>query len=145
MSDDDKKSGDYEVGKYRTPTHTRWKKGQSGNPAGRKPASLSLKSAIKNELTEKIVVSDGSGRREVSKMEALAKRLVADALAGDPRKLTELLRQINIHLNEPASNDASLPASEEDAALLIEYVRRATGQALPDQKGISDEPSPDEF
>ena len=40
--DDDKPDGNYEVGYGRPPKHTRYKPGQSGNPAGTPPARTNL-------------------------------------------------------------------------------------------------------
>ena len=146
MTDSTSDDDDDRIGYGRPPKSTRWKKGQSGNPTGRRPGAPSLKTAIGDELKATILISDSSGRREVSKMEALAKRLVADALNGEPRMLIELLRQVNIHLAEPAAGDASLPASDEDAELLLDYVRRAAAaQTQTSTKGQNDGAVSDKF
>lgn len=145
MADDDGNKGDYEIGYGKPPKHTQWKPGQSGNAKGKKSDAPSFKLAIRRELEAQISITDSGERLEVSKMEALAKRLVAEALSGKPRMLTELLRQINIHLSEPAAGDASLPASDEDAALLLAYVRRATGRSDTETEGHHNGPSSDEF
>lgn len=135
---------DDDVGYKKPPKKHQWKKGQSGNPSGRKPGAPSLKNAIRSELSATVSVYDGRSRSEITKMEALAKRLVADALSGDARMLIELLRQINIHLSEPAAGEA-LPASEEDAELLLAYVRRATGLNLVDRSEDDDESPSNKF
>ena len=137
--------GDYDVGYGRTPEHTRWQKGQSGNPTGKRSGAPSFKTAIRRELEAQIAISDNGAHLEVTKMEALAKRLVAEALSGKPRMLTELLRQINIHLSDPGTGDASLPATEEDAALLLDYVRRVNGQDETANRKSENEPPSDDF
>jgi predicted phage terminase large subunit-like protein len=46
-------SGGYEVGYGRPPQHTRFKRGQSGNPRGRRPGQPNMKTAIQRVLTAK--------------------------------------------------------------------------------------------
>lgn len=118
----------YTVGYGKPPENTKFKKGQSGNPKGRAPASKSLKSALRAELSQRISITEVGKTRKVSKMEALAKRLTAQALKGDARALVELLRQINIHLHEAdVIRDDSLPAKSEDLAILAAFAKRANG------------------
>jgi len=50
----------------------RWKKGQSGNPAGRRKGSVSLAAALQRLLT-----------KEPDKLESVARTLVDAAIAGD--------------------------------------------------------------
>lgn len=57
------KSKDYEVGYGKPPKDTRFKKGRSGNPAGRKkkPLPLSLEEAIKLELNKEMTLTNKKG------------------------------------------------------------------------------------
>ena len=52
MSEDKR---DYEVGRGKPPVHTRFKKGQSGNPRGPRPKNLSA--LLLDALNEKVVVT----------------------------------------------------------------------------------------
>lgn len=47
-----KKEGEYKVGKNKPPIETQFKPGQSGNPAGKTPGSLSLLGILKKRLSE---------------------------------------------------------------------------------------------
>jgi hypothetical protein len=58
--------------KRKAPTGVRWKKGQSGNPAGRRKGSVSLAAALQRLLT-----------KEPEKLESVARTLVDAAIAGD--------------------------------------------------------------
>jgi hypothetical protein len=60
----DSESG-YKVGPGRPPLHTRFKKGQSGNPGGR--GAKSLPALLADALSETVyVTTDGRGRRSPS-------------------------------------------------------------------------------
>ena len=83
--------GGHEVGYGRPPKATQFKKGQSGNPRGRPPGAKGLKASLKREMQAKITVSEGKSRMTISKGEAVAKRVIAMALAGDLKAITKLL------------------------------------------------------
>jgi len=56
---------DYEVGRGKPPVHTRFKKGQSGNPRGPRPKNLPA--LLVEALNEKVVVTiDGERARSPS-------------------------------------------------------------------------------
>jgi Family of unknown function (DUF5681) len=56
--------GDYEVGYGRPPRHTRFVKGQSGNPRGRPPGAKNLSSLLGEALNETVIVTENGGRRK---------------------------------------------------------------------------------
>jgi hypothetical protein len=47
---------DYAVGYGRPPPHSRFKKGQSGNPWGRPPGAKNLKTVLNEALNERVIV-----------------------------------------------------------------------------------------
>jgi hypothetical protein len=59
--DEDRGSGNYPVGYGKPPLHSRFKKGQSGNPAGRRKGSLNFSSVLLATLNEKVVVNESPG------------------------------------------------------------------------------------
>jgi hypothetical protein len=69
MPPDDER--DYPVGYGKPPHHTRFVKGQSGNPRGRPPGAKNMKTLLTRALNELVVVTDNGGRRKVSKREAI--------------------------------------------------------------------------
>jgi hypothetical protein len=136
MADD---SDDDTVGYGRPPQHSQFKSGQSGNPGGRPRGSKSWKTVIEAELGMEVSLKEQGVENKVTKLEALAKRLVADALSGNSKALSELLRQVNQHLGDPtASETAELPASEDDLRLLLKYAHKAVrdhgGQEVEDDQ-----------
>jgi len=84
-------NGYYRVGRGKPPHHTRFKKGKSGNPGGRPRGSRNLNTSIMKELKEPIIVNENGRQRELTKREAMVKRLVNAALAGDRKLLPYLL------------------------------------------------------
>ena len=140
---DRKAPGDKSVGFGVPPQHSQYQPGQSGNPGGRPKGAKSLKSVLQDELAQEINLSEQGVRSKVTKMEALAKRLVGDALSGKARPLSELLRQINMHLpDSEGAEKKGLPASEDDVRLLLKYASKAVDAQLSGEE--SNDPS-DEF
>ena len=88
----DKKKQDYDVGYGKPPKHSQFKKGQSGNPKGRPKNARGVLASVKRELDSKITVREGGRQVTMSKATAMAKRIVANALQGDPKALFTLLK-----------------------------------------------------
>jgi hypothetical protein len=64
----------------------RWKKGQSGNPAGRRKGSISLAAALQRLLI-----------KEPDKLESVARTLVDAAIAGDVSAARLLFERLDGH------------------------------------------------
>jgi hypothetical protein len=79
-----KPSADSGVGFGKPPEHTKFKKGHSGNPAGRPKGSRNLKTLINRELNTTITIEQTGKKRKISRKEALVKSLVNDALRRMP-------------------------------------------------------------
>jgi hypothetical protein len=81
----DKKSG------YGTPPqHSRFKKGQSGNPKGRPKGSLNFIKKVQKALREKVVVTENGTKKTITKLEATAKQFANRLAAGDMNALKTL-------------------------------------------------------
>lgn len=90
MANDD--GDNYEVGYGRPPKHARFKKGQSGNPRGRRKRSKNLETLVQQELDTAITVKEGGCEKRITKREAIVMRIVNGALAGHPRQLEFLFK-----------------------------------------------------
>ena len=85
------RGGDYDVGYCKPPCHSRFKKGQSANPRGLPSGSKNLKTLLNEALNEPVVVTEGGGRRKISKREAIVTQLVNRSATADLRALKILL------------------------------------------------------
>jgi hypothetical protein len=74
---------DYKVGPSRPPLHTRFKKGQSGNPGGRRKKQLPA--LLADALNETVFVTIDGERRQMTKREAVVHQLVNKSTTADLR------------------------------------------------------------
>jgi hypothetical protein len=86
-----KQTGTYEIGYGRPPVAHQFKKGQSGNPKGRRKGSMSLVAEVAGELAKLVSVQENGERNRYTKLSVLAKQLVNKAAAADTRALKLLL------------------------------------------------------
>ena len=89
---------DYVVGKGKPPKHTRFKKGQSGNPRGRRRGYKNVATLFTEVLNEKVAVTENGKRKIITKLEATIKQLVNKAASGDHRAMNLLLRLADSNL-----------------------------------------------
>lgn len=82
----------YEVGFGRPPQHSRFKTGQSGNPKGRPRGSRNMKTMLRDQLDQKIQVTENGRTKTMSKREVSVRQLVDKAVKGDHKALTLLLK-----------------------------------------------------
>jgi hypothetical protein len=84
---------DYKVGYKRPPKETRWKKGQSGNPARQRPAQvLSALESIDKHLLRPIKVVENGQTRRVTTLEVILRQLLQQELEGSRRALSVRLK-----------------------------------------------------
>ena len=87
-------SENYEVGYAKPPKSTQFKKGHSGNPAGRPKAAKNLSTYLMNELAEEVRVTEGDKTVVINKQHAIIKSMIAMSLKGDARATNEILKLI---------------------------------------------------
>jgi len=79
----DRSDGTNEVGYGRTPKHTRFQKGQSSNPGGRRKGQPSIQELILREVARLVKIKIGDKIETTTQFEALVRRLWALAIQGD--------------------------------------------------------------
>ena len=123
------KAADYEVGYGKPPRHTRFAKGQSGNPRGRPPGAKNLRTLLSEALNETVIVTENGGRRKVTKRQAIITQLVNRSATADWRAikiLLDLVRDIEGR-TEPASPETA--AFSEADEKVIEQLRARFSKA----------------
>lgn len=65
------------------PKHTRWKKGQSGNPSGKATKSASIEAKLKKLAAKEIVVTENGMPVSMTKDEAMLVAVLMKAMKGD--------------------------------------------------------------
>jgi hypothetical protein len=109
---DDEDDTLYEVGYRKPPVAHRFRKGQSGNPAGSKRKrgknrrAKSLRAELIDELSQSIAVTEGGRRRRVPRQTALVKKIIVDALSGDAKARTQLIQLASKAESNPETEDA---------------------------------------
>lgn len=83
---------DVTVGYKRPPRHSRFRRGQSGNPRGREKGVRNFATDVKATLKAPVALTEKGKTRRVSTQEALLLRLKEKALKGDPRALDHIIR-----------------------------------------------------
>ena len=128
-------SDDHGVGYKKPPERTRFKKGQSGNPKGRPKGSRNFRTALVEELSTTIPVTENGKRRKLAKRNVIAKQIVNAALAGDAKILKHIINADKAdeeRQSAAASQEFSIgPEDEKVIKGMIDRVLLAHGHAVP--------------
>jgi hypothetical protein len=115
---------DDRVGYGKPPRHSRFRKGQSGNPKGRPKGTRNLKTDLLEELQATVLVTEGVTKRRLSKQRAVLKSLTAKAINGDVRAVNTLLSLMARLLDLEGLDTADNPITADDAEILKAFERR---------------------
>jgi Family of unknown function (DUF5681) len=110
--------GDYAVGYGKPPQHTRFVKGQSGNPRGRPPGAKNMKTLLSKALNELVVVTEPGGRRKVSKREAIVTQLVNRSAKGDYKAIQILLGMLRDIEGDTDTHSSDAAFTEADQQII---------------------------
>ena len=116
----------YAVGYGKPPRHTRFQKGVSGNPRGKKKGHKGLKAIVEDVFREKVSIRTARGIRRVTKLDALVQKLMNDALTGDPRAVVQVIRlakEAGLTQEAGVIEAAAQELSEEDNLILARYMK----------------------
>ena len=109
------------MGYCNPPKHSQFKKGVSGNPAGRKKGSC-RQSAIEKVIRKKFAVVEGGKSRRLPCDEALYKQMANAALAGDRHARRDFLRLIE---KSPAPKGSVEDSSASNPARVV-FIKDST-------------------
>jgi len=132
--DKDRSTGNYEVGYCKPPAAHRFKPGNKANPRGRGKGTKNHRLVIHDVLFEAVTVREGEQIKRMSALEAVLKKTLSKALAGDNKATLTI---IGIAQKEgmltPQQEQAVDTLSENDQAILADVKRRleAAASELP--------------
>ena len=114
----------YEIGYGKPPKHSRFRKGQTGNPKGRPKGTRNFRTDVNDVLRTPVKLRSNGKTRNLSTQLAGLMRLREDALKGDAKALDRLLRLAALYNDAPVeAASENLPAA--DKAILDAFVARA--------------------
>jgi len=126
-----RKPGDYPVGYGKPPEATRFKKGHSGNPAGRAKGRSSVAAVLRHAVTARVVVTERGRRTRKSKLVIMLTQLANKAAAGDLKAVALLIPLLS--LLDPAGTSAlGLPDFAADRATAERVLARWAAAAGAD-------------
>ncbi len=126
MANDDQNNRDCSVGRCKPPIENRFRKGQSGNPKGRPRGSRNASSLWREELDERVAITENGKRRKVTRLAVIVKQVVKKAMSADLRAC-EMVFKMENHLERRDTTGDSVEGpmqSEGHPMLTIEYLRQ---------------------
>ena len=118
------------VGYGKPPSGTQFKKGQSGNPTGRRRGSKNLMTHLSETLAEKVSVREGEKVRIMPKAKVVAVKLVNSAMSGELPAIRKVM-ELSPEIEKQKAAVSSVPdedLSPEELDMLEAYLKRRKGQ-----------------
>jgi hypothetical protein len=130
---------DDKIGYGRPPQHSRFAKGRSGNPKGRPKGSPNVKTAIRKAIDRRVAVKIGKKTVKMHPIDAMAHRLVQQALDGNLKAMRELMDLGGLRDEFATSVQRASTLGKEDFDLLRRALARhdapTTHTADPESSG----------
>jgi len=120
---------DYEVGYGKPPKSSQFKKGQSGNPRGRKRGSKNFATKAKEALKAKVPLNKNGEQVEVTVEEALLKVLTHSGLKGNMRAIEKLLDFAREFDAEELAAGAEKEVTRQESEVLERFTQRTMAAA----------------
>ena len=94
---------EYEIGYRKPPKHSRFKKGESGNPRGKSRGTKNSATLLKQSLLASVLVKQNGHETKTTKLRVIVTRLIHQAMKGHYPSIRLLLRSAGLDrgLNEP--------------------------------------------
>jgi hypothetical protein len=116
----------YSVGYGRPPAHTQFRRGQSGNPKGRRKGLRNVRTIVEEQLSQRIRIREGDRTRSLTKLDGVILTMITGALKGDGKAqaaLFAVMRSLGMTGEPPAANDPK-PFTADDESLIADFLRR---------------------
>ena len=137
MENETQNGSGYDVGYGKPPMHSQWKKGQSGNPAGKAKKEASLKAKLKKLAAEEVVVQQNGVPVTMTKDEAMLVSIFMKAMKGDLAAVKFVAETLGTEPEAPAAG-SELEVGEADLAALkthtywVGVLERARAECAPE-------------
>jgi hypothetical protein len=129
------RSNVYVIGYRKPPKNHRFRKGESGNPSGkrRKASAPDLKAQLQSALNKTVTIRSGKHQKVISKGAAGIDQLVNQFASGDRnarRDLIVLCEKLGVDLTNREALEGALEdvLTAQDEAILADFVKRHGGQ-----------------
>jgi hypothetical protein len=128
---------DYAIGYGKSPAHSRFRKGRSGNPGGR-PRGKRLATLLREALNQTAMIEINGRPRRVSRGQATVALLIDRAAEADPRWMKLLLDLVQkLDIDGDARDDDEEVDAEEAREFLIQELDRLAGDT-PETSAVRD-------
>ncbi len=106
------KNDEYEVGYRKPPKHSRFKKGNSGNPRGKPRGTRNSATLLKQALLASVLVKQNGHQTKTTKLRVIVTRLIHQAMQGDYPSIRLLIRYAALDrlLSEPKYEHGGISA-----------------------------------
>jgi hypothetical protein len=118
--------GDYEVGYKKPPRNRQFRKGKSGNPAGRPKRAVNVQASLTKTLSEPVLVRIDGKLTRMSSLDAGLLTLRTKMLNGDSKAfaiLVKLMASADM-IKLPQESEADVSISPEDQRMLENFYAR---------------------
>ncbi len=105
---------EYDVGYGKPPKASQFKKGESGNPAGRKKGSRSHSEIIAKAMNETVTVTVGGRKRKMTMMEVAFSQQTKKAAEGDRHAIKLMMGLLNEATDREAARQAGSPLDAQE-------------------------------
>lgn len=113
----------YDVGYRKPPKAGQFKKGQSGNPGGRKKGSQNIRTIYAQVYGETMELAVNGKKRVVSGLEAIVMREFQLGMSGDGRVICQIINR-HERFDEAKLSTGVEETSEDDRAIINRAMRR---------------------
>lgn len=114
---------DYDVGYGRPPMSRRFRKGQSGNPKGRRKGTRNFCTYVREELGQKVTVKKDGHERTVPKVQLIAMQLVNMSVKGEIKSIEFLLKLADLMAPDDRETEVQKPISQQQRDVLFGYLK----------------------
>lgn len=134
-------TGPGDVGFCKPPKHSRFAKGQSGNPSGRPKGAQNFATILAKAARERVRVTINGRERHITKFEASMLQLLNKAAAGDLVAIRQLLGWLTSMQDFEQAGLPPLSPNENDALVMASIVHRIrNSEDGPSENGSDSKP-----